>query len=184
MSGHSKWANIKRKKGAMDAKRGQVFSRIVREITVAARQGGGDINANPTLRAFVDKAKAANMPKDKIETAIAKGAGTLPGITITEAFYEGYGPGGVAVMVECMTDNKNRTVSEVRTAFSKNGGNLADAGSVAYVFTNKQPTFKVPLSEHDQDKLADLMDALEEIDDVVDVIHNAEVEVEEDEGDA
>jgi YebC/PmpR family DNA-binding regulatory protein len=179
MSGHSKWANIKRKKGVADAKKGLAFSKIVREITVAAREGGGDINANPTLRAIVDKAKVSNMPKDKIDRAIAKGAGTLPGVTIVQALYEGYGPGGVAIMVECLTDNKNRTVAEVRTAFSKNSGSLADAGSVSYIFHNKQPSFFVPLSDLDNDKFADLIDALGELDDIVEVYHNAQVESDE-----
>ncbi len=175
MSGHSKWANIKRQKEVVDAKKGQAFSKVVREISVAARQGGGDINANPTLRSVVDKARAMNMPKDKIERAIAKGAGNLPGVSYVEAIYEGYGPGGVAIMVECMTDNKNRTVAEVRNVFNKGGGNLADAGSVAYVFSGKIPAFKVPLSESDQAQFDGLIEALGELDDVVEIFHNAEV---------
>jgi YebC/PmpR family DNA-binding regulatory protein len=181
MAGHSKWANIKRKKELVDAKKGLAFSKIVREITVAAREGGGDINANSTLRSVVDKAKAANLQKDKIDRAIAKGAGTLPGVTIVEASYEGYGPGGVAIMVSCLTDNKNRTVAEVRTAFSKNHGSLADAGSVSYIFHNKQPSFFVPLTDEDNDNFADLIDALDDLDDVVEVYHNAEIESDESE---
>lgn len=179
MSGHSKWANIKRRKEAVDAKKGKLFSKLARDISVAAREGGGDINANPNLRTLVDKAKAVNLPKEKIDRAIAKGTGTLAGMTYVESIYEGYGPGGVAIMVECFTDNKNRTVTEVRTAFSKNGGNLADAGSVAYVFTSengrKVPSFKVPLSEQDEETFAGLIDALNELDDVTDIFHNADI---------
>jgi YebC/PmpR family DNA-binding regulatory protein len=136
MSGHSKWATIKRKKGAIDAKRGAVFTKIIKEITVAARDGE-DINANPRLRTAVNKAKAANMPNDNIERAIKKGAGTLDGVSYEEVRYEGYGPGGVAIMVDCLTDNKNRTTPEIRTIFSKNGGNLGESGSVSYMFDRK-----------------------------------------------
>jgi len=137
MSGHSKWATIKRKKGALDAKRGAVFTKIIREITVAARNGGDDINANPRLRTAVAKAKANNMPNDNIDRAIKKGMGTLEGVTYEEIQYEGYGPGGVAIMVSCLTDNRNRTTSEVRAAFTKHGGNLGESGSVAYFFNRK-----------------------------------------------
>lgn len=134
MAGHSKWANIQHRKKAQDAKRGKLFTRLIREITVAARMGGSEISSNPRLRLAVDKALDANMPKDTIERAIKKGAGELDGMVYEEVRYEGYGPGGVAVMVDCMTDNRNRTVGEVRHAFSKCGGNLGTDGSVAYMF--------------------------------------------------
>jgi YebC/PmpR family DNA-binding regulatory protein len=137
MSGHSKWATIKRKKGALDAKRGAIFTKIIREITVAARNGGDDINANPRLRTAVLKAKANNMPNDNIERAIKKGTGTLEGVTYEEINYEGYGPGGVAIMVYCLTDNRNRTTAEVRSSFTKHGGNLGETGCVGYLFDRK-----------------------------------------------
>jgi len=136
MAGHSKWSNIKHRKGAQDAKRAKIFTRLIREIFVAARQGG-DPSANPRLRLAIDKALSANMPKDKIEKAIAKGTGEDGSEALEEIRYEGYGPGGVAVMVDCMTDNRNRTVSEVRHAFSKHGGNLGEDGSVAYMFSQQ-----------------------------------------------
>ena len=135
MAGHSKWANIQHRKKAVDAKRGKIFTRINREITVAARVGGGDVESNPRLRLAVDKANAANMPKDNIERTIKKATGELEGVSYEELRYEGYAPGGVAVMVECVTDNRNRTVSEVRHAFTKHGGNLGTDGSVAYLFS-------------------------------------------------
>ena len=136
MAGHSKWANIQHRKSAQDAKRGKVFTRLIREVTVAARMGGGsDPAGNSRLRLAVDKALAANMPKDTIERAAKRGAGELGDVNYEEVRYEGYGPGGVAVMVDCMTDNRNRTVAEVRHAFSKCGGNLGASGSVAYQFT-------------------------------------------------
>jgi YebC/PmpR family DNA-binding regulatory protein len=135
MAGHSKWANIQHRKSAQDAKRGKLFTRLIREITVAARTGGADIGANPRLRLAVDKALAANMPKDTIERAIKRGSGDLEGVHYEEVRYEGYGPGGVAVMVDCLTDNRNRTVAELRYVFSKSGGNLGTTGSVAYLFT-------------------------------------------------
>ena len=134
MAGHSKWANIRHRKGRQDAKRGKLFTRLIREITVAARLGGGDAAANPRLRAAVDNALGANMPKDTIERAIARGAGDAEGDNFDEIRYEGYGPGGAAIMVDCMTDNRNRTVADVRHAFSKCGGNLGTDGSVAYLF--------------------------------------------------
>lgn len=136
MAGHSKWANIQHRKGAQDKKRGKLFTKLIREITVAARAGGSDEAANPRLRLAVDKARAASMPKDNIERAVKRGAGELDGVDYEEVRYEGYGPGGVAVMVDCMTDNRNRTVAEVRHAFSKYGGNLGADGSVAYIFNN------------------------------------------------
>ena len=135
MAGHSKWANIRHRKGKQDAKRGKLFTRLIREITVAARLGGGDASANPRLRAAVDNALSSNMPKDTIERAVKKGAGGQDGDNYDEIRYEGYGPGGIAVMVDCMTDNRNRTVGEVRHAFTKCGGNLGTDGSVAYMFT-------------------------------------------------
>ena len=137
MSGHNKWSTIKRKKGAVDAKRGALFTKLIKEITVAARSGGDDVNANPRLRTAVLKAKAANMPNDNIDRAINKGAGNLDGVTYEEVRYEGYGPGGVAIMVDCLTDNRNRTTPEIRTIFSKNGGNLGETGSVGYLFDRK-----------------------------------------------
>lgn len=134
MAGHSKWANIKFRKAAQDAKRGKAFSKFIKEITVAARIGGGDSDANPRLRTAVDKALSANMTRDTIDRAVKRGAGAQEGDLIAEIRYEGYGPKGVAVLVECATDNKNRTVSEVRHAFTKHGGNLGTDGSVAYLF--------------------------------------------------
>lgn len=134
MAGHSKWANIQHRKGAQDKKRGKLFTKLIREITVAARTSGPDLTANPRLRLAVDKAKAQSMPREKIDRAIKRGAGDLDGVDYQEVTYEGYGPGGVAVMVQCMTDNRNRTVAEVRHAFSKFGGNLGADGSVAYMF--------------------------------------------------
>lgn len=135
MAGHSKWANIQHRKSKVDAKRGKVFTRINRELSVAAREGGSDPDANPRLRLAVQKAQAANMPKDTIERTIKKAAGELEGVTYEEVRYEGYAPGGVAVMVDCLTDNRNRTVAEVRHAFSKHGGNLGTDGSVGYLFS-------------------------------------------------
>src|SRR2546426_646653 len=134
MSGHSKWANIKHRKAAADAKKGKVFTRLIKEITVASRLGGADANANPRLRLAMDKAREANMTKDSVQNAIKRGAGQLDGVAYEEARYEGYGPGGAAVLVDCLTDNRTRTVAEVRHAFTKNGGNLGSDGSVAYLF--------------------------------------------------
>lgn len=134
MAGHSKWANIRYRKSAQDAKRGKIFTKLIREITVAARMGGGDPSTNPRLRAAIDKALSQNMPKDTIQRAINKGTGTQEGDAYEEVRYEGYGPGGVAVIVDCLTDNRNRTVAEVRHAFAKAGGNLGTTGSVAYLF--------------------------------------------------
>ncbi|MEM8983511.1 MAG: YebC/PmpR family DNA-binding transcriptional regulator [Pseudomonadota bacterium] len=136
MAGHSKWANIQHRKGAQDKKRGKLFTRLIREITVAARLGGGDMDANPRLRLAVDKAKAQSMPKDNIERAIKRGSGEIDGDDYVEVRYEGYGPAGAAVMVDCLTDNRNRTVADVRHAFSKYGGNLGADGSVAYLFNH------------------------------------------------
>lgn len=134
MAGHSKWANIQHRKGRQDAKRGKIFTRLIKEITVAARMGGGDPGTNPRLRMAIDKAKAESMPKDNIENAVKRGSGQLDGVNYEEIRYEGYGIGGAAVMVDCMTDNKTRTVADVRHAFSKYGGNLGTDGSVAFQF--------------------------------------------------
>lgn len=137
MAGHSKWANIKHRKAAQDAKRGKIFTKLIREITVSARTGGADPESNPRLRAAIDKALSNNMKRDTIDTAIKRGAGQLDGDNVEEITYEGYGPGGVAIMLECMSDNRNRTVSDVRHAFSKCGGNLGTDGSVAYLFSKR-----------------------------------------------
>ena len=137
MAGHSKWANIQHRKGAQDAKRGKLFTRLIREITVAARMGGSDPATNPRLRAAIDKALGSNMTKDVIERATKRGAGKLEGAAYEEIRYEGYGPNGIAIMVDCMTDNRNRTVAEVRHVFSKRGGNMGTDGSVAYLFNQK-----------------------------------------------
>ncbi len=137
MSGHSKWANIKHKKGAADARRGKIFTKLIKEITVAARAGSGDLNSNPRLRTAVMEAKAENMPKDNIERAIKKGTGELEGVHYEESTYEGYGPGGVAVLIDSLADNKNRAVSEIRHALAKHGGNMGESGCVAWMFKKK-----------------------------------------------
>ncbi len=148
MAGHSKWANIKRHKAIQDAKRGKLYTKIIREITVAAKMGGSDANSNPRLRAALDKAQEANMTKDVVERAIKRGTGGMEGENVEEIRYEGYGPGGIAVMVDCMTNNRNRTVSEVRHAFTKHGGNLGTDGSVAYLFKKQgQMTFAPGVDE-------------------------------------
>lgn len=149
MAGHSKWANIKHKKAANDKKRGKLWSKLIREVTVAAKEGGGDIDANPRLRLAVDKAQGANMPKDTIDRATKRGAGGLDGGNFEEIRYEGYGPGGTAIMVDCMTDNRNRTASEVRHAFTKHGGNLGTDGSVAYLFEKKGIISYAPGADED-----------------------------------
>ncbi len=143
MAGHSKWANIQHRKGAQDAKRGKLFTKLIREITVAARIGGGDVASNPRLRAAIDKALSGNMTKETIERAVKRGSGATDGEDYVEIRYEGYGPNGLAVMVDCLTDNRNRTVAEVRHAFSKCGGNLGTDGSVAYLF-NKLGVISYP----------------------------------------
>ena len=137
MSGHSKWSSIKHKKAAKDAKRGKIFTKMIKEITVAARMGGGDMNANPRLRTAVNTAKASSMPSDNIDRAIKKGTGDLEGVSYEEVSYEGYGPAGVAIMVSVLTDNRNRTVAEVRNVFNKHGGNLGETGCVAWMFSKK-----------------------------------------------
>jgi YebC/PmpR family DNA-binding regulatory protein len=149
MAGHSKWANIKHKKAANDKKRGKLWSKLIREVTVAAKEGGGDINTNPRLRLAVDKARGANMPNDTVERAIKRGAGGEDDNNYDEIRYEGYGPGGVAIIVDCMTDNRNRTASEVRHAFTKHGGNLGTDGSVAYMFSKKGIISYAPGADED-----------------------------------
>jgi len=155
MSGHSKWSGIKHKKAAVDAKRGKLFSKIIKEIAIAARAGGGDPNINPRLRLAVDKAKSANMPSDNMKKAIQRGTGELPGVNYEELHYEGYGPGGAAVMVEATTDNKNRTTSEIRKIFSKNGGNLGEAGCVGWMF-NKKGYIAVNRQDYNEEELMEL----------------------------
>lgn len=152
MSGHSKWSGIKHKKAKVDAQRGRVFTKLIREVTVAARAGGGDPDGNPRLRLAVEKAKAVNMPQDNIQRAIQKGTGELPGTSYEEYIYEGYGPGGVAVLLEIVTDNKNRTAPEIRKAFAKYGGNLGESGCVAWMF-DKKGLIQVDTSEADEDRL-------------------------------
>jgi len=156
MSGHSKWASIKHKKAAVDAKRGKLFSKIAKEISVAARAGGGDIDANPHLRTIVNKGRGVNMPADNIDRAIKKGTGELPGVTYEEHIYEGYGPGGVAILLEVLTDNKNRAVAEVRNIFSKRNGNLASNGSVNWLF-KKKGLLIVDKELIEEDKLMDIV---------------------------
>lgn len=152
MSGHSKWSQIKRKKAVTDAKRGKMFTKLIREITVAAREGGGDPNFNPRLRLGVDTAKAANMPQDNIERAIKRGTGELEGVHYEEIAYEGYGPGGVAIYIEALTDNQNRTVADVRHVLSKHDGHLGTAGSVAWQFAHKGQIY-VLAAEHTEDEV-------------------------------
>ena len=154
MAGHSKWANIKHRKAAQDAKRGKIFTKLIRELTVAAREGGSDPDPNPRLRLAIDKALAANMTRDTIERNVKRGAGELEGQVVEDVIYEGYGPGGTAILVECMTDNIKRTVQSVRHAFSKSGGNLGTDGSVAYLFDKKG--LIIYGDEHNED---DIMDA-------------------------
>ena len=156
MSGHSKWATIKHKKGALDAKRGKIFTRLIKEVTIAAKQGGGDPDGNPRLRGAIAAAKAENMPSDNIKRGIQRGTGELEGVSYEEITYEGYGPGGVAVIVEVLTDNKNRAVSEVRHAFSKNGGNLGESNSVSWMFT-KKGVIVVAKDAASEDKLTEIV---------------------------
>ncbi len=155
MSGHSKWATTKHKKAATDAKRGKIFTKIGKEITVAARLGGGDVNGNARLRTAIAKAKAISLPADNIKRAIQRGTGELPGVSYEEIIYEGYGPGGVAVIIESMTDNRNRTVSEIRNIFSKAGGNMGEAGCVSWMF-HKKGYLVVNRAKVDEDKLMTL----------------------------
>ena len=152
MSGHSKWATIKHKKGALDAKRGKIFTRLIKEISIAAKNGGGDPDTNPRLRTAVAAAKAENMPADNIKRAVQRGTGELPGATYEEFSLEGYGPGGVAVLVDINTDNRNRTVSEIRHVFGKNGGNMAEAGAVSWMF-HKKGDIVIPKASANEDDL-------------------------------
>lgn len=152
MSGHSKWSSIKHKKAAVDAKRGKIFTKLIREIMVAARTGGGDPNTNPRLRTAISTAREANMPSDNIERAVKKGTGGLEGVSYEEVHYEGYGPHGVALYVHCLTDNKNRTASEIRNIFAKKGGALAGAGSVAWIF-EKKGLIVVPEAQVSEERL-------------------------------
>jgi YebC/PmpR family DNA-binding regulatory protein len=156
MSGHSKWATIKHKKGALDAKRGKIFTRLIKEISIAAKNGGGDPDSNPRLRTAIAAAKAENMPADNIKRAIQRGTGELPGATYEEFTLEGYGPGGVALLAEINTDNRNRTVSEIRHVFSKNGGNMAEAGAVAWMF-HKKGDIMLPKSAAKEDDLMNIV---------------------------
>ncbi|HVJ22989.1 MAG TPA: YebC/PmpR family DNA-binding transcriptional regulator, partial [Burkholderiales bacterium] len=150
MAGHSKWANIKHRKAAADAKKGKVFTRLIKEITVAAKLGGGDPNTNPRLRLAMDKAREANMTKDSVQSAVKRGSGQLDGVSYEEVRYEGYGVGGAAVMVDCLTDNRTRTVAEVRHAFTKNGGNVGSDGSVAFLFKHCGQLLFAPGTSEDQ----------------------------------
>ena len=173
MAGHSKWSNIKHRKAGQDAKRAKVFTKIIRELTVAARDGGGNVEDNPGLRTVVDKAKAAQMPKDTMERAIVRGAGGQDGADLVALTYEGYGPAGVAVLVETTTDNRNRTVAEVRHAFSKSGGNLGTDGSVAYLFDKRGQIVFAPTDE--EDALVEV--AIEAGAEDVDVVADGSIEV-------
>ena len=190
MAGHSKWANIRHRKAGQDAKRGKIFTKIIRELTVAAKSGGGDVADNPSLRATIDKALAANMTRDTIERAVARGAGTAESDSLEELTYEGYGPGGTAVLVETLTDNKNRTVAEVRHAFAKLGGTLGTNGSVAYIFqrtgiisfregSSEEKIMEVALDAgaHDivtnEDGIIDVMTTLETFGSVQDALNGA-----------
>lgn len=156
MSGHSKWSTIKRKKGAADAKRGKMFTKLIKEITISAREGGGDPGANPRLRLAIDNAKAANMPADNIDRAIKKATGELEGVTYHELMYEGYGPGGVAMLIEVATDNKNRSVAEVRHLFSKYNGSMGENGSVAWMFDRKG-IITLPIQNKTEDEIMDIV---------------------------
>jgi YebC/PmpR family DNA-binding regulatory protein len=178
MSGHNKWAKIKHKKAGTDAQRGKLFSRIIKEITIAARNGGGDINGNPRLRLAVQNAKDSNMPADNIKRAIQRGTGELPGVAYEEITYEGYGPGGVALMIELVTDNKNRTVAELRHILDRNNGKLAEAGSVSWMF-QKKGSIEVPKTGVKEDDLLNIIldagaDDLRTEDDYFDITTSSE----------
>ena len=165
MSGHSKWSTIKRKKGAADAKRGVIFTRLSKDITLAAKQGGGSIDMNPTLRLAVKKAKSANMPSSNIEKAIKKGTGELPGIIYEDYLYEGYGPKSVAILIEVMTDNKNRTLPEIRSIMTKNGGNLGESGCVSWIF-EKKGILTIQVTNITEDDLMNFLDNIE-VEDII-----------------
>jgi YebC/PmpR family DNA-binding regulatory protein len=156
MSGHSKWSTIRHKKAAVDAKRGKLFTKLIKEITIAAREGGGDPDGNPRLRSAIAAAKSANMPADNIKRAVQKGTGELPGVSYEEVAYEGYGPGGVAILVETLTDNRMRTTPEIRHLFTKHGGNLGEPNSVAWMF-EKKGQFFIPCSAADEERLMELV---------------------------
>ena len=178
MAGHNKWSSIKHKKGAADKKRAKIFTKLIKEITVAARMGGGDPDANPRLRHAISSAKAQNMPKDNVERAIKKGTGDMDGVNYEEIVYEGYGPGGVAVMVECLTDNKNRTIADVRHIFSKAGGNVGTDGCVAWMF-DKKGLITVSKEDADEDTLMEVAleagaEDIKDADDAFDVITEPE----------
>jgi YebC/PmpR family DNA-binding regulatory protein len=178
MSGHSKWSTIKHKKAATDAKRGKLFTRLIKELTVSARMGGGDVEANPRLRSAVAAAKSANMPQDNIKRAIAKGTGELPGVSYEEVAYEGYAPGGVAVYVDTLTDNRMRTTPEIRHLFTKHGGNLGEPNSVAWMF-EKKGRFLVPRKGVDEERLMEVVleagaDDMQEADDAFEVVTSNE----------
>ncbi|MCP4021491.1 MAG: YebC/PmpR family DNA-binding transcriptional regulator [Desulfobacteraceae bacterium] len=195
MSGHSKWSSIKHKKGAADVKRGKIFTKLIKEITVAARMGGGEPDSNPRLRHAINQAKAQNMPKDNLERAIKKGTGELEGVSYEEIIYEGYGPGGVAVLVECLTDNKNRSIADIRYIFSKAGGNVGTDGCVAWMF-DKKGLITVSKEDSDEDTLMevaldvgaediieegdsfDIITAPEDFDTVKDAVDNASIKYE------
>ncbi|PNE23095.1 transcriptional regulator [Mesotoga sp. Brook.08.YT.4.2.5.1] len=172
MSGHNKWANIKHRKGAQDAKRSKVFTKIIRELMVAAREGGSDPNTNTSLRAAIERARGANMPKDTMEKAIKKGAGELEGQTFSEALYEGYAPGGVALLIRCLTDNKNRTAQEIRHTLSKYGGSMAESGAVSWMFERKGiiTVSKEQISDLDEFQLLAIEAGAEDIKDDTDPI--------------
>ena len=178
MSGHSKWSTIKHKKGAADAKRGKIFTKVIKEITVAARIGGGDIDGNPRLRLAVQKAKEVNMPQENVTRAIKKGTGELEGVQYEETSYEGYGPGGVAIFMEVMTDNKNRTVGELRATLGKNGGNMGENGCVAWIFEQKG-LIVVKISEKSEEELLELAidaggDDMQTVDDYYEITTSVE----------
>ena len=178
MSGHSKWSTIKHKKGAADAKRGKIFTKVIKEITVAARIGGGDVDGNPRLRLAVQKAKEVNMPQENVTRAIKKGTGELEGVQYEETSYEGYGPGGVAIFMEVMTDNKNRTVGELRATLGKNGGNMGENGCVAWIFEQKG-LITVKISEKGEEELLELAidagaDDMQTVDDYYEITTSVE----------
>lgn len=178
MSGHSKWSTIKHKKGAADAKRGKIFTKVIKEITVAARIGGGDVDGNPRLRLAVQKAKEVNMPQENLIRAIKKGTGELEGVQYQEISYEGYGPGGVAIFMEVMTDNKNRTIGELRAILDKNGGNMGENGCVAWIF-EKKGIITIMISEKDEEELLELVmdaggDDLQTVDDYYEITTSVE----------
>ncbi|MEZ6255320.1 MAG: YebC/PmpR family DNA-binding transcriptional regulator [Patescibacteria group bacterium] len=177
MAGHNKWSKIKRQKAVTDSKKGKTFSQLSKMISLAAKNGGGDADANPSLRLALEKARQERLPKENIQRAINRGLGIGSDAPIDEVLYEGYAPNGVAVLVKCATDNRNRTVSEIRLIFNKNNGSLGESGSAAYVFgdTPEEPTFFIDLDEESYTNVEVLIEALEENDDVIEVFHNARI---------